>query len=151
MKNELIERIENLPAEKQELLKLLLKQGNQKSSSGQNTSQAQLTATEKALLPVWQDILKISTIDIHDNFFKLGGDSLAAFIDDQAGREADKQSSFSFPSIIYAPLELHDPFPLTDVQQAYWIGRSGFQFNRKRFFSPGADGLFDFTDSAGVA
>lgn len=79
MQNELWERIENLPAEKQELLRLLLKQGNLTNVSRQTDKQAaQHTATEEALLPVWQDILKLNAIDVHDNFFKLGGDSLSA-------------------------------------------------------------------------
>jgi amino acid adenylation domain-containing protein/non-ribosomal peptide synthase protein (TIGR01720 family) len=34
-------------------------------------------------------------------------------------------SSFALPSIVPAPNELHQPFPLTDVQQVYWVGRGG--------------------------
>ncbi len=31
----------------------------------------------------------------------------------------------ALPAVIPDPLHRHEPFPLTDVQQAYWIGRSG--------------------------
>ncbi|MGH9347823.1 MAG: condensation domain-containing protein [Vicinamibacterales bacterium] len=30
----------------------------------------------------------------------------------------------ALPSLVPAPLERHQPFPLTDVQQAYWVGRN---------------------------
>ncbi|HWL15344.1 MAG TPA: amino acid adenylation domain-containing protein [Opitutus sp.] len=35
-------------------------------------------ATERALLALWQDVLGVATIGIHDNFFDLGGQSLKA-------------------------------------------------------------------------
>lgn len=31
----------------------------------------------------------------------------------------------SLPRIVPAPQDRHSPFPLTDIQQAYWVGRSG--------------------------
>jgi hypothetical protein len=31
----------------------------------------------------------------------------------------------SLPPIVAAPAERHHPFPLTDIQHAYWVGRSG--------------------------
>ena len=36
------------------------------------------TPTERAIAEIWQDILKIDKIGVHDNFFNLGGDSLTA-------------------------------------------------------------------------
>ncbi|HJT56498.1 MAG TPA: amino acid adenylation domain-containing protein [Ktedonobacteraceae bacterium] len=36
-----------------------------------------------------------------------------------------EQTSISWPTIIPAPDQRTQPFPLTDVQQAYWVGRSG--------------------------
>lgn len=36
------------------------------------------TAMEKALLPIWEDVLESRPIGIGDNFFDIGGDSLAA-------------------------------------------------------------------------
>jgi amino acid adenylation domain-containing protein len=38
----------------------------------------------------------------------------------------DKQSRvFELPTLVAAPEQRHLPFPLTDMQQAYWTGRSG--------------------------
>ena len=36
------------------------------------------TALERALLPLWESVLEARPIGIHDNFFDIGGDSLAA-------------------------------------------------------------------------
>lgn len=47
---------------------------------GQVTSQkiASVTKTEKQLVTIWSDVLKIQNIGITDNFFELGGNSLIA-------------------------------------------------------------------------
>lgn len=37
-----------------------------------------MTATELALAEMWHDLLKLSTIDPADDFFQVGGTSLAA-------------------------------------------------------------------------
>ena len=157
MPNNLTERIKNLSGEKQELLRLLLQK--EKTTAGRNTErQATLpTPTEEIILPIWRDILKLNMIGIHDNFFKLGGDSLAAtrllfhikelfnvdipvyrliemptitqlavFIDNHKTQAADKPSAFSFPCVISEPTKRYEAFPLTDVQQAYWIGRNDY-------------------------
>ncbi|MDP9360611.1 MAG: amino acid adenylation domain-containing protein [Acidobacteriota bacterium] len=31
----------------------------------------------------------------------------------------------ALPALVHAPESRHDPFPLTELQQAYWVGRSG--------------------------
>jgi amino acid adenylation domain-containing protein len=54
---------------------------------------------------------------------------VAALID---GREADAanlvEPAFALPTIVPAPAERDVPFPLTDIQQAYWVGRKdGFE------------------------
>jgi len=30
------------------------------------------------------------------------------------------------PTIVPAPASLHEPFPLTDLQKAYWLGRGDY-------------------------
>ena len=37
--------------------------------------------------------------------------------------KAEKSAPQPLPAIISSPGQHYDPFPLTDVQQAYWIGR----------------------------
>jgi epothilone synthetase B len=49
---------------------------------------------------------------------------LDALIDHGAGPGKSAFPS-SLPRVVAAPEERHLPFPLTDVQQAYWVGRSG--------------------------
>jgi hypothetical protein len=38
----------------------------------------------------------------------------------------EKSSAVQLPQIVPAPEDKYKPFPLTDIQQAYWIGRTGF-------------------------
>jgi yersiniabactin nonribosomal peptide synthetase len=109
-----------------------------------------LSDTEKALIDIWKDIFGFDNISAEDNYFNLGGDSLIATklisqiqkkfgcklsiaavfenltvrllakavenaektYDDSIAVEADTEHRF-------------EAFPLTDVQYAYWIGRSG--------------------------
>jgi yersiniabactin nonribosomal peptide synthetase len=40
-------------------------------------------------------------------------------------QDAKKEREARFPQIIPAPHQAHHPFALTDIQQAYWIGRKG--------------------------
>jgi amino acid adenylation domain-containing protein len=49
-------------------------------------------------------------------------DEIARHKDKQVGEQA---SILKLPTIVSAPELRHLPFPLTDIQQAYWIGRSG--------------------------
>jgi acyl-CoA synthetase (AMP-forming)/AMP-acid ligase II/thioesterase domain-containing protein/acyl carrier protein len=41
-------------------------------------SAAPRTLTEKKLLPIWSEVLRVKSLGIRDNFFELGGDSLSA-------------------------------------------------------------------------
>ncbi|KQP17972.1 non-ribosomal peptide synthetase [Pseudorhodoferax sp. Leaf267] len=41
-------------------------------------SRAPMNQIERDLLALWQDVLAVATLGVHDNFFDLGGDSLAA-------------------------------------------------------------------------
>ncbi|MFD1906568.1 hypothetical protein ACFSQ7_25220 [Paenibacillus rhizoplanae] len=49
-------------------------------------------------------------------------DDLAALAAEQAGQGISAYTDL--PEVQVALAERYDPFPLTDVQKAYWIGRS---------------------------
>jgi amino acid adenylation domain-containing protein len=111
-------------------------------------------ATERALATAWQQVLGGSLPSVHDNFFLTGGDSLLAVRLVRAAAEAGITVSvdavFSHPTLaelaalaearpladadrlselpVLTPDPAHrlDPFPLTDLQQAYLLGRNGF-------------------------
>lgn len=38
----------------------------------------ELSTTEKQLIQIWKDVLKVNSISLDDNFFDIGGDSIAA-------------------------------------------------------------------------
>lgn len=114
---------------------------------------APLTETEKILTSLCSTLLGLEKVNIHDNFFMIGGHSLLAtqliallkktfkieiplrllfenpiFVD--LATEIDKITHSKEPSPELPPLNIDlknrfAPFPLTDVQQAYLIGRSG--------------------------
>ncbi|MCU0680702.1 MAG: amino acid adenylation domain-containing protein [Polyangiaceae bacterium] len=110
------------------------------------------TETERALAEQWRSLLGLERVDANDNFFELGGDSLlatqllawaarrfgaglslrdvmaqptltalAALIDEVAAGAADLVPVGA--AIEPDPARRHEPFPLTDMQQAYWVGR----------------------------
>ncbi|WP_205855820.1 non-ribosomal peptide synthetase, partial [Phytoactinopolyspora endophytica] len=101
---------------------------------------------EEALAELWAELLGVDRVGREDGFFALGGDSLLAtqlvsrlpaaglagaelanlFLSPAlAGFAATLTSGAveAAPTIQPEPEHRHDPFPLTDVQQAYWIGR----------------------------
>lgn len=108
---------------------------------------------EKQIASVWMQVLKVSQIYMEDDFYLLGGDSLLAvrlktalkkelgydisletifknsgFADFvKAVKENTKEQKISeaLPQVVYNPADAYEPFPLTDVQNAYWIGRNG--------------------------
>lgn len=113
------------------------------------------TETEKILRDIWIDVFKTEDIGALDNYYLLGGDSLIATriltkvrdkfkvafgikdvmalktIREQASRidellTIDKKVEIQkLPVIVPDKEKENDPFMLTEVQQAYWIGRSG--------------------------
>ena len=100
---------------------------------------------EELLAEVWRHLLQVGTIDREDDFFLLGGDSLLAtrLIAELArrGKTARLADIFAHPrlsafaatlrdalpaqetAIDHDPDQRYGPFPLTDVQQAYLVGR----------------------------
>ncbi|WP_327167336.1 amino acid adenylation domain-containing protein [Streptomyces subrutilus] len=109
---------------------------------------------EDGLTRLWAEAFRTDGIGIHDNFFELGGHSLLAFqlIDEirrrysvelslsdlstcptvaelaalvTSGRTGAHGSFGGLPAIVPDPAGRFDPFPLTESQQALWIGRGG--------------------------
>jgi amino acid adenylation domain-containing protein len=108
--------------------------------------------TERQMAGIWAEVLKCGRVGIHDNFFDLGGHSLLATrmiyaINQRMGAQLSLSSLFKTPVLMdlaaqvqaqrnddtglepaFSQIEAdrtarHEPFPLTDIQQAYWFGR----------------------------
>lgn len=112
------------------------------------------TDIERKLVETWQELLGVGPIGVHDPFVELGGHSLLAArvldrINADLGCALTPRMLFDTPTIagiaelvdapsdVYEPAalpvavpdpeSLHEPFPLTEIQQAQWIGRmAGF-------------------------
>ncbi|GAA2057488.1 non-ribosomal peptide synthetase [Streptomyces cheonanensis] len=101
---------------------------------------------ETVVAQVWSELLGADGIGRHDSFFALGGDSLLAtrmiaLLRRRGAGGAGVARLFSHPRLAeFAeavtrtvaredvltegdPAHRHDPFPPTDVQRAFWIGR----------------------------
>ncbi|MGI5195772.1 amino acid adenylation domain-containing protein [Streptomyces sp. CA-288835] len=106
---------------------------------------------EEAVADLWAEILGVSGIDRQDSFFVLGGDSLLAtrclsrlraagfegaeitalfehpeladFAAQLRPGQPDQQAPAA-PVLRPDPDHRHDPFPPTDVQRSYWLGRA---------------------------
>jgi amino acid adenylation domain-containing protein len=107
-------------------------------------------ALEAQLLALWRSLLPVADIGVTDNFLDLGGHSLlAAQLAIRANRELGlrltardifayptiaalanalsrdgAEGSGQFPEIVQCPEEAGDSFPLTTLQEAYWVGES---------------------------
>lgn len=109
-----------------------------------------VTNTEEKLLNIWKNLFGFENLGTEDNYFTLGGDSLVA-----TRLISEVQKVFGCKITIGAIFEnltvkslakvieqsekraaeimtiqpdtghMYEDFPLTDVQHAYWIGRSG--------------------------
>ena len=106
---------------------------------------------ERQMAQIWADVLKRERVSREDNFFDLGGHSLLATrmvyaINQRLGGQVSLSDLFEAPVLKdlsarvvaapageqgeQAPFALvpdfdarYAPFPLTDIQQAYWFGR----------------------------
>ncbi|GGS29406.1 non-ribosomal peptide synthetase [Actinokineospora fastidiosa] len=101
---------------------------------------------ERVVADLWRDLLDVDRVGLDDDFFALGGDSLLATrlmrgLAATGLRGADLADLFARPvlrdfaallapgaaaapaAVPADPEHRHDPFPLTDVQRAFWIGR----------------------------
>ena len=109
---------------------------------------------EEEVAAVWCEVLGSDEVGVRENFFEAGGHSLLAArliagLRDRFAVELTLASLFEAPTVeglaiaIRArrssqgapvkalptlepdPESRHEPFPLTDLQQAYWLGQSG--------------------------
>lgn len=99
------------------------------------------TAAERRVATVWSEILGVGAVGREHDFFALGGDSLLAtrmvsrfpgakLADLYAHRTLTafaaalaETGTVARQSITAQPHARHDPFPASDIQRAYWIGR----------------------------
>jgi yersiniabactin nonribosomal peptide synthetase len=103
---------------------------------------------ETTLAHIWSELLDLPTIGRNQNFFVLGGDSLLATrlvtrlraagvlgaeltelfaaptLKDFATTLTLGEAETSMPLLPADPAHRNDPFPATDVQRAYWFGRT---------------------------
>ncbi|MFI7708001.1 amino acid adenylation domain-containing protein [Nonomuraea sp. NPDC049480] len=103
---------------------------------------------ETVLATIWADLLDLPAVQRTDNFFTLGGDSLLAtrmIARLRAEGVSDAKLSLLFQTPVLADFAAtftvgqaapptpaltpdiehrHDPFPPTEVQRAYWLGRA---------------------------
>ncbi len=109
------------------------------------------TPHEAAVAAIWAEILRRERVGVHDDFFALGGHSLLAtrlvyainqrmsarlslrdlfrapVLADLAAHlangDGDEAAAYVFPALTANPDDRYRPFPLTDIQEAYWVGR----------------------------
>ncbi|MGC9539619.1 amino acid adenylation domain-containing protein [Streptomyces sp. UG1] len=103
---------------------------------------------EELVAEVWRELLGARTVHREDDFFAVGGDSLLAtrmlhrlgergvrgariadlfttpVLKDYAVTLTLDGSRPALPELVSDPGHAHEPFPATDVQRAYWLGRA---------------------------
>ncbi|MEU6073736.1 amino acid adenylation domain-containing protein [Micromonospora sp. NPDC047074] len=104
---------------------------------------------EARMAAIWAEVLRRDRVGALDDFFALGGHSLLAtrlvhainermsarlslrtlfrkpVLADLAAELAqpDSRAVDALPPLVADPVARHEPFPLTDIQEAYWVGR----------------------------
>ncbi|WP_371679751.1 amino acid adenylation domain-containing protein [Streptomyces sp. NBC_01276] len=107
---------------------------------------------EALVLEAWRTTLGLPELDMHADFFLHGGHSLKAIqlasaLKRALGRDvplievmrartprqlarrclaAEERSDDAVPVLLHAPDDAYEPFPMTPVQEAYWVGRRDF-------------------------
>ena len=108
------------------------------------------TELEKQLCRIWEEVLGLEKVGITDDFFRIGGDSITAiklvsFINNELQKNIQIADIFDLKTIQKLSIKLGDqkeefiykdylleeanqqdlykPFPLNNVQQAYYLGR----------------------------
>ena len=106
---------------------------------------------EERLAQVWQKVLKVEKVGIYDNFLEIGGNSIKIMqLSSGIAKEFSMEVNFrdflkyptvaelsallsgnkissrtiDYPKVSLDPENIHQPFPLTDVQMAYLMGRN---------------------------
>lgn len=138
----------------QKKLSSIVKQNrNRQEEKALPSENGQMNKTQVLLKNIFEQVLQVKNIKVQDNYFSLGGDSLIAtrvigllrnhhdinisikiifenptilelaqFIDQNAcGLNVEKVES----QLMVEVEKENEPFPLTNVQFAYWIGRKG--------------------------
>lgn len=132
-------------------LKNKLKNKNKKEKLEINYNVKPKNELELTILKIWKDIFNNENIGVDNNYFSIGGDSLIATsiigkIRNKLGIKLSIRDIFENPTVNKLAIfinnnkckeveneqlivpdkdSLYEPFPLTDVQMAYWIGRQG--------------------------
>ena len=111
---------------------------------------AERSGTEQRMAALWREVLNVATVEPDASFFALGGHSLLAVrllarVRDEFGVTVPVGQLFAAPTVRAVaaaidaagaeaepvqdpaqpdPARRYEPFPLTDIQQAYWVGRT---------------------------
>ncbi len=129
----------------------LPRQKESEKNNAQTQQDGPRSETETALLAIWREVMDNQMLGVTDDFFASGGDSLLATRIVAAVRkrlETDLSLNTIFtaptvrevaaqlapsaalrsqenilPPLIPNPAARLEPFPLTDIQHAYWMGR----------------------------
>ena len=105
------------------------------------------SAMERLLADIWRELLQVPSVSRNDSFFSLGGDSLVATrlvvrlrqagidglrlsdlfstprLREVAAHLRERGAASAVRELTVHPEHAHEPFPLTEIQRAYWLGR----------------------------
>ena len=105
------------------------------------------TFLERSLVSIWQEVLGLETVGVNDNFFDLGGHSLAllrvkAKIQSKTGKEISLADLFTYPTVSALSRRLTDESPASDVvataRKRSAAGHEALQRKKQRHIERGA-------------